>query len=83
MSAIKNKLVQCRECGFEITPGEGILLYTDPKTGDQDFVCCMTCNMGFSGVDYEDVYPSRYEYDDSGAIIHDDAVDNPGFRVGE
>ena len=34
MSYIKNQLIQCRECGFEITPGDGILLYKDPKTWD-------------------------------------------------
>ena len=73
MSYIKNQLIQCRECGFEITPGAGILLYKDPKTGDEDWVCCMTCNMGFSGVDYADVYPANPEPND----------DNPGYAIGE
>ena len=82
MSYIKNQLIQCRECGYEITPGEGILLYKDPKTGDEDWVCCMTCNMGFAGVDYADVHPARYEYDGN-EPIHDDNVDNPGARIGE
>jgi|ETNvirome_6_1000_1030641.scaffolds.fasta_scaffold31880_2 predicted RNA-binding Zn-ribbon protein involved in translation (DUF1610 family) len=82
MSYVKNQLIQCRECGFEITPGEGILLYKDPKTGDEDWVCCMTCNMGFAGVDYADVHPARYEYDGN-EPIHDDNVDNPGARIGE
>ena len=82
MSYIKNQLIQCRECGFEIQPGEGILLFKDPKTGDEDWVCCMTCNMGFAGVDYADVHPARYEYDGN-EPIHDDNVDNPGARIGE
>jgi predicted RNA-binding Zn-ribbon protein involved in translation (DUF1610 family) len=82
MSYVKNQLIQCRECGYEITPGEGILLYKDPKTGDEDWVCCMTCNMGFAGVDYADVHPARYEYDGN-EPIHDDNVDNPGARIGE
>ena len=82
MGYVKNQLISCRECGVEIIPGEGILLYTDPKTNDTDWVCSMTCNMGFAGVDYADVSPARYEYED-GKIVHDDNVDNPGFRAGE
>jgi hypothetical protein len=73
MSAIKNQLITCRECGFEIQPGEGILLCKDPKTGDEDWVCCMTCNMGWAGVDYADVYPANPEPND----------DNPGYAIGE
>ena len=83
MSTIKKQVNSCRECGFVIEDnGGGILLYTDPKTGDTDWVCCQSCNMGFAGVDYEDVYPSRNEYE-GGEIVHDDNVDNPGARVGE
>jgi hypothetical protein len=83
MSYIKNKMRSCRECGYEIQIGDAnaILLYTDPKTGDEDWICCRTCQMGFAGVDYEDLNPSRYEYE-GGEPIHDDYVDNPGAQIG-
>jgi hypothetical protein len=72
MSYIKNKLRSCRECGYEIHLGDqsAVLLYTHPVTGDEDWICSRTCEMGFAGVDYEDLNP-------------DGNFENPGFRIGE